>query len=188
MTEDEVFDALQGFLRKIDAERVDIVPGHIALSHLIAGYVNAPRPTGPYAAIYPLASRDTLEADDLCFSTMTLHDVPQVLEERTRALEYKFRIDVYASRPSNSALAFMAALRSSRAQVDLWPLVVRRIDAVAMSGELKGQQWEGKASFNVELAALRTEKTIIDTIETGDITFEGEGGATVLAATSYQRT
>lgn len=175
MTEDDLSDALQAYLKTIDAEASVLQPGRTALAHIIRDHMNAPRPTGPYAMITFIGSRDLGEADQPCYGTATVDGVERVTETRVRSSEYKFRIDVYAPRATDYTRLFERALRSERAGVEMGGLVVRHVDGVAQSPELVQQKWEGRANFTVELAALTREKMLIDVIESGDIQFDGVG-------------
>jgi len=187
MTEDDLSDRLQAYLKAIDDEATALTPGRVGLSKIIRDHMNAPRPQGPYAMITLLGSNDLAEADHPCYGTATIGGAERVTETRIRAAEYKFRVDVYAPRATDYTRLFERALRSERANVDLNGLVVRRVDPVTQAPELVGQKWEGRAHFTVELAALTREKLLIDVIESGDISFEGRGAAEINASLHFQK-
>ena len=187
MTEDDLSDRLQAYLEAIDAEATALTPGRDGLTRIIRDHINAPRPQGPYAMITFLASRDLVEADHPCFGTAVYDAEQRVTETRIRAVEYKFRVDVYAPRATDYTRLFERALRSDRAGVDLAGLVVRNIDGVSQSPELVQQKWEGRAHFTVELAALTRDTILIDVIESGEITFEGRGAAEINQNLIYEK-
>ena len=187
MTEDDLSDALQAYLKAIDAEATALAPGRVGLSKIIRDHMNAPRPAGPYAMITFIGSRDLGEADHPCYGTATIATQARVTETRIRSSEYKFRIDVYAPRATDYTRLFERALRSERANVELGGLVVRHVDAVTQAPELVQQKWEGRAHMNVELAALTREKLLIDVIESGEIQFEGDGATDLDASLHFQK-
>jgi len=187
MTEDDLSDALQAYLRTVDQEATKLSPGRVSLSKIIRDHMNAPRPKGPYGMITFIGSRDLGEADHPCYGTATIDTVPRVTETRVRASEYKFRIDVYAPRATDYTRLFERALRSERANAEMAGLVVRHVDAVSQVPELVGQKWEGRAHMTVELAALTREKLLIDVIESGDIQFEGAGATDLNASLHFQK-
>lgn len=187
MTEDDLSDALQAYLRTVDQEATALAPGRVSLSKIIRDHMNAPRPKGPYGMITFIGSRDLGEADHPCYGTATIASVERVTETRVRSSEYKFRIDVYAPRATDYTKLFERALRSERAGVDLAGLVVRNIDGVSQSPELVQQKWEGRAHFTVELAALTRDTILIDVIESGEITFEGRGAAEINQSLIYEK-
>jgi len=187
MTEDDLSDALQAYLKAIDTEATVLDPSRKKLTAIIRDHMNAPRPKGPYAMITLVASRDLGEADHPCYDTVTISGVERVKETRVRTSEYKFRVDVYAPRATDYTRLFERALRSERAGAEMAGLVVRHVDGVTQAPELVQQKWEGRANFTVELAALTRETILIDVIESGEITFEGRGAAEINQSLNYQK-
>lgn len=187
MTEDDLSDALQAYLKVIDTEATVLVPARKKLAAIIRDHMNAPRPKGPYAMITLLGSNDLAEADHPCYGTATVEGEERVTEIRVRAAEYKFRVDVYAPRATDYTRLFERALRSERAGVELQGLVVRHVDGVSQAPELVQQKWEGRAHMTVELAALTREKLLIDVIESGEITFDGRGAAEINQSLQFQK-
>lgn len=184
MTEDEIFDRLQTFFKAVNDDQHIIDAAYVPLGFVVDDHQNAPRSIGPYAMLTGQGWRDAAEADHYGYADIG----DRVVEGRTRCFEYLFRLDFFASRATDYAKLFQMALRSSRAQTELAPFALRRVDKTASSPELIGGRWEGRAALNVELAALASEKVLIDVIDQGRVTLEGQTGATIIDGNvDYQR-
>lgn len=184
MTEDEAFSRLRTLLVQVDAESVVLGQTDEPLTDIIKDHQRAPRPDGPYGRLSPVGSRDTGEGFALCYETVTLNGVQRVVEVRTTGVAYGWRIDVYASRAGDYVRAFHAALRSARAQLELLPFHVTELDEVKETRERVGETWEGRANLSVTLSASRTQRTLIDVIESGHIVIAGSRGGTPPVTTS----
>lgn len=189
-TEDDVYALLQRYFSTINAEAAALDSAYPPLAIVIRDRQSqAPRPVGAYAMLTGQGFRDDGEALAICHDALTVATVPRVVESRVRSLLFLVRVDVYAPGASMYAGLFMNALKSDRAALDLSPLVVRRVKPTVSAPELIGQQWEGRAHFDVEIAALSTGRTLVDVIETVGIDFTGKGGGhdPVSIATQIQK-
>jgi hypothetical protein len=199
MTEDEAFEAIHAFLCAINQERKFIDALYKPLVAINRAYQTAPVPKGPYGLITFLGTTDSGEADYRSYgeavvlersrqaSDPAMQSVAVATETRTKSELHRYRFDFYASRPSDYARLFQAAFRSERALSDLGGLLPRSIHDISYEPELVGQQWEGRARFEVELAALRVDLVAIDTIEKGSISSEGVGASRVETEFSFQK-
>lgn len=176
MTEDEAFDRLRTLLVEVDAESVILGQTQEALSEIILHHQRAPDPGGSFCRLTPLGSTESGDGYKLCYETRTINGVGRVVEVRTLGISYAWRVDIYASRPRDYADAFVAALQSARAQLQLLPAVVSEVGEVKQSAERNQENWEGRAHFTVTLSTARQQRTLIDVIERGHIDFTGSGG------------
>ncbi|WP_406858494.1 hypothetical protein ABEG18_13045 [Alsobacter sp. KACC 23698] len=180
MTEDAAFDLLQAYLTKVDADAAAITPERVGLVEINRAHQSAPRPaSGAYAVIYLLTDRDLLEVDCEVYEDRTIGGEPRVVMKKARGIEWLFRLEVFASRPTDCARLFQAALRSAHASVELSPLVVRQVGEITRVPELKQEGWEGKAALDIALAGIAIDNLLVDVVESGSITFKGLGGADV---------
>ena len=199
MTEDEAFDAIHAFMCAINNERKFIDARYTPLALISRAYQTAPAPTGPYGLITFLGATDNGEADHRCYGEAVILERSRqasdpamqaravVTEARTKSQLHRYRFDFYASRAADYARLFQAAFRSERALCDLGALLPRSVHDISYEPELVGQQWEGRARFEVELAALHVDLVAIDTIETGTVAAEGVGASRVETEFSFQK-
>ena len=192
MTEAEAFRAVERFLAAINAERRFIDPAYEPLTAIVRSPAGAPRKDGPYALVTFIGSIDNGEADHFCYdeavilarseaaTDAAMKQRPVVTEARVRSVAFKFRIDVFAGRALDYATVLNAAFRSSRATVDLGGMTPRDVGRVDYMPQLIGQEWEGRAKFEVELVALSAVRNAIDVIESGAVSIE-----TASAETSF---
>ena len=185
MTEDAAFDRLQAYLTRLDADAKLIDPAWTTLTRVIRSHQNAPRPTGPYAAINLLADRDLLEFDCEVYESRTVGGEPRVVLKKARGIEWLFRVEVFASAPTDYARLFRSALKSEHALVDLSPLVVRTLGEVKRAPELRQQHWEGQAILDVGLAGIAIDSLLVDVIASGTVKFKGIGIADVRRTLTY---
>lgn len=187
MTEDGASDTLCDFLEKLAADAILIDPARAALGPVIKDRPGAPRPTGAYVMVEFITDRDVDELDDESYDEVTIGSEERVVMCKSRGVELLFRVNVYAQRPMDWAKLFRAGLRSAEAAVWMAPLVVRDVRDIKRAPELVQQQWEGRAMFEVALGAVATESLLVDVIETGTVTTEGAGGATVTTSFTFTK-
>jgi hypothetical protein len=181
MTEDEAYHRLRTLLVEIDAESVIFGQTRQALEDVVFHHQRGPRPDGPYAQLTPLGSRDTGEGHVLCYDVVSIAGEERVVELRTEGVAYGWRIDVYATEAGDYARAFRAALLSARAQLHFLPFVVTEVAEVTQSTDRQQETWEARANFSVTVSGSRTQRTLIDVIESGRIAIAGaRGGGPVL--------
>lgn len=188
MTEDEAFDRLRTLLVAVDQESVALGQTVTPLTDIILHHQRAAMPEGAYAGLTPLGSTESGDGYTLCYETRTIAGVERVVEVRTIGLTYGWRVDIYASRPRDYADAFVAALQSARAQLEMLPAVVSEVGEVKQSADRNQENWEGRANFNVSLSTARQQRTLIDVIESGHIDLTASAGTrTVQAPIDYAK-
>lgn len=189
MTEDEAFRVLRTLLVAIDAESAVLGETTEPLNEIIHSHQTAPPPRGGYAILTPLGTRDTGEGFGVCYEDILLNTVPRVLEHRTMGVALGFRVDVFAVKSTDYARAFHAALLSARAQLELLPLVVTELSNVEHDPQRTEQNWEDRARFTVTVSTARTQRTLIDVIESGHIGIVGQGAGprTVSTALDFSK-
>jgi hypothetical protein len=188
MTEDGASKALCDYLEMLAANAVLIDPSREHLAGVWLSFQEMPRPLGAYATVDFVADRDLTEFDDESYSEIEIAGEDRVVLCKSRGVEWLFKINVYASRPIDWCRLFSAGLRSRESSVWMAPLVVRDVRPVQRVPALVQAEWEGRASFDVALAAVATEPLLVDVIETGEIITSGEGGSTVVAGFTFQKT
>lgn len=186
MTASAAFDKLQAYLRAVDLEAEQLVPGHQRLEHIIRAYQGGPAPRGPYGLLTLQASTDLGEIDGYDYRAVTWPtgqtdpetELPiteeRIIQKRCRALGLQFAFDVFASDATNRINRFRLALLSDAAFVPLHPFVVRDIRRVNSTGELIGEHWQGRAALIIEMAGIETQEFAVDVIESGDIEIDGK--------------
>lgn len=187
MTEGAAYDVLQAWLRRIDREASILSPGRPLLTSIIRDHQDAPRPVGPHAMITLLATEDLGEFHCEEYRAIEIEDEERVALKVTRAIEWTFRVDAFASDAISIVNLFRSAARANATQLDLRPLVVRSVGDVTRAPDLTQQNWEGRARFDLALAGFVADEVLIDVIESGTISTLGLGGADVLSSLDYQR-
>jgi hypothetical protein len=187
MTEGAVYDLVQAWLSRLDEEATALAPSRVALTRIIRDHQDAPRPAGAYATITMLGSEDLGEVRCETSRSVTIAAEDRVALTVARAVQWTFRIDVFAKEAMNAIRLFRTAAVSSQTHVDLAPLVIRSVGEATRAPDLTQQNWEGRARFDLSLAGLVADEMLIDVIDTGSVNFEGRGGADVLTTLEYQR-
>ncbi|KRE07454.1 hypothetical protein ASE63_22405 [Bosea sp. Root381] len=185
MIEDEAYRSLWSYLKRVDDNASLIDPSRTKLVEIIWDNQGAPRPKGPYAMIQFLTDRDTGEIDGECYEERDIDGEGRIVLSKHRGVELLFRIHVYAPRPVVFAGLLAAGLRSGEASVWMAPFVVREVGEATREPEMIQQTPEGRAQFDVTLGAIATDQLLVDVIETGAVTFEGQGGTTVTRSLTY---
>jgi hypothetical protein len=179
--QDATFDALRGVLLRLDNEYKIINPPHVKLVDVIRSHQNGPRPVGPYAMLTLQGERDTMESDCVAYTEIDIGTVQdpdlRVVAETRRAMEFLFDIDIFASDALDRARQLSIAVQTAGAWVDT-AIIVREVKAPTFSPELVQQRWEGRARFELVLAAMVKSKTLIDVIESVTIGFTSDTGIT----------
>lgn len=199
MTEDDVSEAVEAYLIAINSERRFIDPLYQPLAGIVRAFQSAPRPQGPYALVTPLGLIDNGEADHFTYGEAAilsrsqeatdpaLQTRPVVTERRIRSVLAKIRIDVFAAKAVDYAQVLRGAFLSLRATTDLGGILPRSVGQIDYQPQLLGQEWEGRASFEVELAGLSGEANAIDVIEKGSVGVEAAGSTLRTAPFTYQK-
>lgn len=187
MIEDEAYRSLRSYLKRVDDNASLIDPTREKLVDIIRDNQSAPRPTGPYAMIQFITDRDTSEIDGECYEDRTIGGEDRVVLSKHRGVELLFRVHVYAPRPLNYAGLLAAGLRIGEASVWMAPFVLRDVGEATRAPEMVQQTPEGRAQFDVTLGAIATDQLLVDVIETGEVAFEGQGGATVSRSLTFQK-
>lgn len=112
---------------------------------------------------------------------------PVVTERRIRSILAKIRIDVFAAKAVDYAQVLRGAFLSLRATTDLGGILPRTVGQIDYLPQILGQEWEGRASFEVELAGLSGEANAIDVIEKGSVGVEAAGSTLRTAPFTYQK-
>lgn len=186
MTEAEVYDRIVAFLVKVNADAALITPGRDILGRIIRANPNAPRPTGDYAALNLLSLIDVGEADCDLYREVTIAATPRAVHDKVRAVEWLFRLEVYATYATDAARLFGIAFRSDYSNVLLAPLTVRRVDDVTRAPELIQQRWEGRANLDFAIGGIVVESTLTEFIESGGVEFD-DTAAAFSASLDYQK-
>ena len=199
MAEDDVSAAVENYLISINDERRFIDPLYQPLAGIARAYQSAPRPEGAYALVTPLGLVDNGEADHVTYGEAVilsrsreatdpaLQEQPVVTERRIRSVLTKVRIDVFAAKAVDYAQVLRSAFLSCRASTDLGGILPRTVGNIDFQPQLIGQEWEGRASFEVELAGLTGEANAIDVIESGSVGVEAAGSSLRTAPFTYQK-
>ena len=193
MTEDGAFNIVRAWLVRLAADAIVLDPLRAPLGEIIRDHQDGPRPEGAYATINLLGSDDLEEVrcEEFRAVEVEIEGEPLPVErfalKSTRAVEFRFRIDVFASRPMEWIRLFRTAAMAGDMQVDLLPLVVRDVGEAQRAPDLTQAHWEGRARFDVAFGALVADEMIVDGVESGAVNFEGEGGATVQETLNYVR-
>jgi hypothetical protein len=170
MTEEEVYDKVMLYLDTINNDAAIINPAYDKIGKIIRAHQNAPRPVGDYAALNLLSHIDLAEVNCDIYRDQVIGGANRVVFSKARGIEWLFRVEVYASRPTDVARLFQTALRSDYTSLLLSPLVVRMVDDVTRTPEMIQQRWEGRANLDFSVAGVVTESLLIDHISEGKLT------------------
>jgi hypothetical protein len=172
MTEDGAFNIVRAWLVRLAADAIVLDPLRAPLGEIIRDHQDGPRPEGAYATINLLGSDDLEEVrcEEFRAVEVEIEGEPLPVErfalKSTRAVEFRFRIDVFASRPMEWIRLFRTAAMAGDMQVDLLPLVVRdvgeaqRIAADEITAILAAQR-EQRAPIEAEQALLRNRQELL---------------------------
>lgn len=187
MIEDAAYRSLRSYLKRVDDNASLITPARENLTDIIRDNQGGTRPDGPYAMIQFLTDRDTGEIDGECYEDRDIGGEDRVVLSKHRGVELLFRVHVYAPRPLNYTTLLAAGLRIGEASVWMAPFVVRDVGEATRAPEMVQQTPEGRAQFDVTLGAIATDQLLVDVIETGEVIFEGLGGATVTRSLTFTK-
>ncbi|MEP9376204.1 hypothetical protein ABLE91_05785 [Aquabacter sp. CN5-332] len=187
MTEDELFDGLRAYLVRTDAEQAIINPSHDPLEDIVADHQSAPRLKGAHAVINLVGERVLLETLCISYEAMTVGAAPRVIEATARAKEWRFTVDVFASRGLDFAGPMINALQSAHASVDLHPAMVRHVSEPRRVPRMVESQWEGRVQFDVDLAGIVVDRLLIDVIESGTVQFHDAAAERLFATLHFQK-
>lgn len=187
MTEDELFDVLRTYLVRVDSEQAIISEGHTALADIVRDHQSAPRIEDAHATINLVGRRTLAEANCISYAPITVEGQPRVIEATARAKEWRFSVEVYASRGLDYAEPLINGLRSAHSAVTLHPAMVRHVSEPRRVPKLVESQWEGRVQFDVDLAGIVVDRLLIDVIETGTVQFHDAAAARLFATLPFQK-
>lgn len=187
MTEDALFDVLRAYLLTIDADQSILAQSRTALTDVVLDHQSAPRLEGPHAVINLVGSRNLTEARCVSYDTVDVNDEERIVEATARVKEWRFTVDVFASRGLDYAEPMINGLRSAHASASLHPAMVRQVSEARRVPRMVESHWEGRVQFDVDLAGIVVDRLLIDVIESGTVQFHDAAAARLFATLKFEK-
>lgn len=158
VSEDALFAKLRGWVRAVhDIECIKDHPG-------------APRPEGPYVMLNAINARRMREMGAILYEEETGDE--QVTERRATDWEWTWSVHCYAADAMDRCRLLVGSLEIGTIRVDhLYPLVFRRTSDVRRLPEMVQGGFEGRAQFDLVIAATVLDGFLVDVAETGVVTY-----------------